>query len=254
MIKIRNVDIDYEKQMILKDVNLDLKENQFHAILGRNGSGKTTLLKTLAHIKRINNGQIILDNININTIKQKEIAKQIAYVAQQTNSDLDISVLDLVACGRYPYQNPFMPLTDKDYELINWAIQITGLDEYKDVKITNLSGGQLQRAYIAMSLAQDTKYIFLDEPTNNLDLEYQYQIMNLLKELVINHNKTIITIIHDVNLALKYADNVVIIDQNQIKYSGNPSEILTKELIKDIYHIDCEIYHDKLGNKFIIPC
>ncbi|EGY79327.1 ferrichrome ABC superfamily ATP binding cassette transporter, ABC protein [Peptoniphilus indolicus ATCC 29427] len=180
-------------------------------------------------------GTIRLDGKNISDINRKDFAKKVAIVKQKNRLDSDIKVEELVSYGRNPYL-PFMArLTEKDYQKIDEAIKLCGLEEIRDKKVNLLSGGQTQRVWIAMAIAQDSDILFLDEPTTYLDIKYQIEILNLVKRLNKNLNKTIIMVLHDINQSIKYADEIVGMYKGKIVFNGKPKETLTEENISKIF-------------------
>ena len=182
MIKLKNVSSGYSKKQVLNDINLSFKEGKITSIIGQNGSGKSTLLKTIIKLVNVFNGDIVIDDININDLKRKDIAKTIAYLPQ-IKIDSQMTVYQMVLHGRYPHTNTFCSYSAQDVEIACKYINKLGLSKYKDLTINTLSGGNMQKAYLAMALTQDAKYIILDEPTTFLDITSQIELMNILKEL-----------------------------------------------------------------------
>lgn len=232
------------KSDILKSVDIDVKNKEFVGIIGPNGSGKSTFLKCLYRNLKPTSGVIKLDDIDLSNITVKESAKKIAVVAQHNYYNFDFSVLDIVLMGRSPHKKIMERDSKDDYEIVENVLKKVDMIEYKDRNFSSLSGGEQQRIILARALAQDTECLILDEPTNHLDIKYQLQLMNILKSLEIE----VIAAIHDLNIALMYCDKIYVLKDGNIIAYGNPNEILTRELIKEVYEVDSIINKDKKGN------
>lgn len=197
-------------------------------------------------------GQVMLDGENLQQMKNAEIAKKMAILKQANHTELRLSVEDLVAFGRFPYSRGH--LTAQDHQMIDQSIQYMELEPMRHQQLSELSGGQRQRAYIAMVLAQDTKYILLDEPLNNLDMKHSAQIMRVLKDLCVNHGKSIIVVIHDINFASVYANQIIAMKHGELVYQGTPQQIMHEDILQDIFdfHIPIQqIQQHQLGLYFI---
>lgn len=181
----------------------------------------------------------MLDDQHLKDMKSDDIAMQMAVLKQSNHTNLKITVRDLVNFGRFPYCKG--RLSKKDHAIVEEAIHYLALEDYENRFIDELSGGQRQRAYIAMTLAQDTDYIFLDEPLNNLDMKHSVQIMQLLRRLVREKNKTIVIVIHDINFASCYADDIIALKDGRVLLSGNKNDVITKEKLKQVYDMDINI-------------
>ena len=207
MFKINNVNKNYGFQKVLSEINLEIPQNKLTCIIGPNGAGKSTLLNAISRLIKVDKGDILINSKNLKDWDKKELSKTLSIMKQLNNINVRLTIADLVAFGRYPYSED--RLTENDYQKINEALEYTGLSSIKDKYIDELSGGQKQRTYIAMTLAQDTEYILLDEPLNNLDIKHILEVMHLLKKLVEEQNKTIILVVHDINIASTFADYIV---------------------------------------------
>lgn len=239
MIEIKNLFKSYGKQPVLQNINLALKEGMVTSIIGANAAGKSTLLGIIARLIKIDRGEILLDGAPLSAYTPNEIAQTISILKQSNGTNLKITVQELVEFGRFPYSKG--RLTDKDHQMVQNAIEYMGICEITHKYIDQLSGGQRQRVYIAMILAQDTKYIFLDEPLNNLDMKYATEMMTVLKKLCKELNKSIVIVMHDINYASIYSDWIIALRNGEVVQEGPPHEIITKVGLKNIYNHDFEI-------------
>ena len=229
---------------ILNDLSLHIKNKEFVGIIGPNGSGKSTLLKALYRTLRPNSGTIYIDDKNIDDISLKETAKKIAVVAQHNDSDFDFSVIDMVLIGRTPHKKFMERDNPNDYKIALESLEKVGMTNFSDRSFNSLSGGEKQRVILARALAQETKCLILDEPTNHLDIKYQLQFMSIAKSLEI----TVISAIHDLNIAALYCDKIYAMKSGEIIDYGTPKEVLTKKLIKVLYEVDSEVNINKDTN------
>lgn len=239
MIEIKNISQSYGNVRVLKGVTLDIKENRITALIGANGAGKTTLLNVASNLLEPYAGQVRLDGQNIKGMKSRDIAKRIAILKQTQHLNLRVSVRDLVSFGRYPHSQG--RLTDRDKQKINLAIDYMNLKSLEHKFIDELSGGQRQLAYIAMVLAQDTKYVFLDEPLNNLDIRYSVEMMSILRKLVKELEKTVIIVMHDINFAAAYADDIVAMKDGRIIREGSAEKIIDRAVLGEVFDHDFTI-------------
>lgn len=232
----------YQGQIIIDNLSIQFKEKQITSIIGSNGCGKSTLLKSIGRILKPTNGIIYIDGESVFKKKTKELAKEMAILPQTPTAPYGITVFELVSYGRFPHNNK---LTKEDIEIVNKAIEMTGLSEFKDRSVDNLSGGQKQRVWIAMAICQKTDIILLDEPTTYLDMAYQLEVLLLLKELNENYKTTIIMVLHDLNLASRVSDELVAMKNGSIIKAGTPSEVMTKEILREVYDIEANIIYDE---------
>ena len=248
-ISVKNLRVGYENNTIIEDMSLSIPKGKISIIIGANGCGKSTLLKTIARINKPTNGDIFINNKNIKKVKEKNIAKEVAFLPQGPVCPDGLTVRELVAFGRFPHQKMIGGLTSYDKEIIDWAIEETGLSEFADRGVENLSGGQRQRAYIAMVIAQNSDYIFLDEPLNNLDMKHSVEIMKTLRKLCDELNKTVVIVIHDINFASCYSDYIVALKDGKLVKNGVTEETIQKEELESIYEIDFHI--ENINNRNI---
>lgn len=245
-LKITDLSINYGSNNVLKNINLTIPEGDFLGIIGPNGAGKSTLLKAINNLIPISNGKIEIEGKNILKVNSKDRAKEIALVPQNFNIEYDFSVKDIILMGRFPHLKSG-DYKARDYEKVKEAIELTHTKKFENRLFKTLSGGEKQRVIIARAIAQDTNIILLDEPTSALDLHHQYEIMELISDLN-KKGKTIITVMHDLNLAARFCKNLLILKKGEIKDLGKPEEVLTVETLKDVYHMNMivrenEFYH-----------
>lgn len=248
ILKIENLTYAIENNFISDNINISFKENTFTGVIGPNGSGKSTLLKQIYRVLKPTKGKIYLKNFDIEEISSKEIAKQMAVLPQENQSDFDYTVREIILMGRFPYHKYFCGDHDleKDVELMKKYLNIVGLTEQENQPFKTLSGGEKQRVLLARALVQEGNLLILDEVTNHLDIGYQYKVLEILKNL----NMTIISAIHDLNLAMKFCDYVVLIDKGRVIMEGKPKDIITTENLKNIFKIDAQIIEKE--NSYVI--
>jgi len=252
--EIKNITFAYDDQIIrLHGINSKIKQGEITTIIGPNGCGKSTLLGVMTKNYKAQQGEILLQNKGIHSYRPKELAKTLGVVHQKNRAPADMTVEDLVYYGRLPHKGSFSAYNPEDHEKVEWALKHTGLYERRDMSIDTLSGGQQQRTWIAMALAQDTPYLFLDEPTSNLDIYYQYEILDLIKELNENHGLTIVMVLHDINQAIQYSDMIIDMKDGQVIERGKPEEIIDEELIKRVYGIQVVVKEDQELGRYIVP-
>lgn len=239
--KVKNLSFSYHQKPFIENLNIEFEENQITTIIGSNGSGKSTLLMLLSRIYKPQTGFIEINQQNIQNYKIKEFAQKVAVVHQKNQINGDQDVKTIVGYGRLPYLHYSQKLSQEDYEIIDWALEVTNLKEYKNRTLKSLSGGQQQRVWIAMALAQKTPYLLLDEPTTYLDIRYQLELLRLLKEINQKYKITIIMVLHDINQAIQYSDNIIAIKKGRIIVEGKANKVITREVIREIYGIDLKM-------------
>jgi iron complex transport system ATP-binding protein len=244
-----NLSVSYDERLIVKNLSIQIPDKKITTIIGSNGCGKSTLLKALTRIIPHQSGTVVLDGKQISTENTKILARKMAILPQTPESPSGLTVRELVSYGRFPYQKGFGRLTKKDYEVIDWALDVTGTVDFKYRPVDSLSGGQRQRVWIAMALAQETEYIFLDEPTTYLDMAHQLEVLELLQQLNKEQGRTIIMVLHDLNHAARFADFLIAMKDGQIVKVGTCEEVINKEVLKQVFHIDAVIGRDPYTNK-----
>ncbi len=235
--EIRHLTFSYGKNRILKDVSLSFEKGKITTVLGANGSGKSTLFKLCTRNLRPDRGVIMLEDENIFHMKRRAFAKKAAIVHQHNRVSGNITVRELVSYGRTPHIGMLRQSGEEDEKAIEWSLCVTDLKSIAHQQVTSLSGGQRQRVWIAMALAQKSEMIFLDEPTNHLDIRYQAEMLRLVRSLNQDFGLTIVMVLHDINQALRYSDNVVGLKDGEVQFFGEPSEVITSEKISDLYKI-----------------
>ncbi|HDR7845715.1 ABC transporter ATP-binding protein [Bacillus zanthoxyli] len=252
--EIKNVTFSYDNVTNrLKSVSSEIEVGKITTIIGPNGCGKSTLLSVMSRNHAPSSGEVILDGKAISEYKPKEFARKLAVVHQQNEAPADITVENLISFGRMPYKNIFSPQTDEDREAIERALVCTNLQSKRDKPIYALSGGERQRVWIAMTLAQNTPMLFLDEPTTYLDIYYQIEILELVKELNEVYGLTIVMVLHDINQAIRYSDHIIVMKDGEIVTKGNPNDVITEEMVKAIYGVDVVVKQDEDTGLYMVP-
>lgn len=246
-----NITFSYGKNEVLHNVNFSVPKGKITTLIGANGCGKSTLFQLMTRNLKPDRGELFLEDMSLETIKLRELAKKVAIVHQYHTAPADITVEKLVGYGRLPHQE-FGKITDKEMnrEKIEWAMKVTQTEKYRERPLSSLSGGQKQRVWIAMALAQDTKLLLLDEPTTYLDIRYQIQILQLIKKLNREYNMTIVMVLHDINQAFYYSDEILAMKQGNMLAQGSPDEIISEDLLQEVYGIPFPI-HRLDGKKFV---
>lgn len=227
-------------EQILKDINFTIKPNSLNVVIGPNGSGKTTLIKSIINLNEGFTGDVLWGKENIKDINKTEFARQISYIPQFLNLQNPVEIVDFLEIFRYPYKKLKNNNHKVDREIVLEALRKNNCQQFQHKIINELSGGQKQKILLTSVLAQESKVIILDEPTSFLDIKNQHQFLEILKEFQKQH-KTIIMILHDLQQAVDYADNLIVLNRGSIQATGTPRDIITPELLKDVFKIDCNI-------------
>ncbi len=236
---IRNLIKKYDNKTVVDSVDFEIPKGKVTSMIGPNGAGKSTVLNIITRLISKDSGDIHFEGKDITQWKSKELAKKLAILTQTNNVQMKLTVRELVAFGRFPYSGNH--LTKEDEEMIDKAIEYMELQEFQDRFIDELSGGQRQRAYIAMVIAQDTEYIFFDEPTNNLDIYHATNMMKIVRRLCDELGKTVVLVLHEINYAAFYSDYICAFVNGKVAKFGTVEEIVNKETLSDIYKVDFEI-------------
>lgn len=253
-ISTEGLSLGYGETMIIDELNVSIPKGEITVFIGGNGCGKSTLLRSLARLMKPMGGSVLLEGHSIAKLPTKEVAKQLAILPQGPEAPEGLTVHQLVKQGRYPYQNWLKQWSKQDEEAVNRALKSTKMEDLADRTVDSLSGGQRRRAWIAMTLAQETDIILLDEPTTYLDMTHQIEILDLLFDLNEKERRTIVMVLHDLNLACRYAHHLVAIKDKSIYAEGRPETVINCDLVKNVFDMNCQVTTDPLfGTPLCIP-
>lgn len=250
-LKVRNLEFSYSSVKVLEDVTMELTQSQMIGIVGPNGTGKSTLIRCIDRILEPKSGSILLDEKNIKHMAMMEIAKKLGYVPQTISSIFPTTVFDTVLMGRRPHIG--WRSSNGDREKIVEILQLMEIEDIAMKEFNELSGGQQQKVLIARALAQEAEMLLLDEPTSNLDIRHQIEVMEIIKDLIAKKNISAVMAVHDLNLASRYADRVIMMKGGRIFDAGNPLDVLTPENIRSVYGVDAEVINSNGGVPYIVP-
>lgn len=248
MLEVQNLNYMVDGKKILRDINMSFKSHKFIGIVGPNGAGKSTLLKNIYGNLTPNSGEILVDGKNLKNFTRKQQAQKIAVLAQEESTHFDFTVAQIVEMGRYPYKGFLENYSKKDKEMARNMLRKAGVEQHINRSFASLSGGEKQRVLIARALVQETPILILDEPTNHLDINYQLQLLNLIKHL----NITVISALHDLNIASIFCDEIYVMKDGKNVINGIPEEVITVENLKNIFGIDCYVSKNPLNHKMQI--
>ncbi|AIY83352.1 MAG: ATP-binding cassette domain-containing protein [Clostridium baratii] len=239
MIEIKNLCKYYGDKKVVSDVSFNIEKGKITSFIGPNGAGKSTVLSMISRLMDIDKGEVYIEGKELKAWDSKELSKKISILRQSNNINIRLTIKELVSFGRFPYCEGNLKKEDK--ELVLNAIEYMKLSDIKDKYLDELSGGQRQRAYIAMIIAQDTDYILLDEPLNNLDMKHSVEMMKLLKEMVNDLGKTIVIVLHDINFASCYSDNIVALKDGKLVKNSKSEDVIKRCELCEIYDMDFDI-------------
>lgn len=245
----KGISVAYQKNIVIPSMDVQIPRGRVTSIIGPNGCGKSTLLKALSRMLPLKEGCVLLDGREIMQLPTVEVARRMAILPQSPQAPGGLTVEELASYGRYPHQKGFGKLNGEDRKAIDWALQMTQMKELARRDIDMLSGGQRQRAWIAMALAQDTPLILLDEPTTYLDIVHQLEVLELLEKLNRTQDKTIVMVLHDLNLAARFSDWIVAMRGGKLLYEGIPAEIMTADVLRDVFSLEAYIGTDPWTGK-----
>lgn len=243
------VTLAYGDRTVIEGLDLQVAPGKITSIVGANGCGKSTLLRSLARLLSPVSGQIVLDGKSVHSRPTKEVARVLGLLPQSPIAAEGIAVADLVGRGRHPHQKVLARWTTHDYEVVADALEATGITDLADRSVDELSGGQRQRVWIAMALAQETDILLLDEPTTFLDVAHQVEVLDLLTDLSVSRGTTIVMVLHDLNLAARYSDELVAMRGGQVHALGAPDDILTHTLVEEVFGMANQITTDPVSGK-----
>lgn len=250
----RGVQLGYDGRVIIEDLTLNIPNGEITVIIGPNACGKSTLLRSLARLLRPESGSVILDGEEIHKLPTKEVARRLGLLPQSPIAPEGILVVDLVSRGRTPHQRLFQQWSPQDEAAVRAALQATRTLDLADRPIDELSGGQRQRVWIAMAIAQQTDLLLLDEPTTFLDIAHQIEVLDLVDQLNAEEDRTVVVVLHDLNLACRYAHHLVAMREGQIVATGKPSEVITEQTVKEVFGLDCVVTEDPVSHTpLVVP-
>jgi len=243
MFTVDSVSIRYEKKCVINNFSFSVKKGEIVSIIGPNGSGKSTLLKAMSRMLPCEAGRVELEGRNMKDMNTKEVARMMCMLSQKNQAPSDMTVVDLVSYGRFPHKKWYEKLNKEDMEIVDWALEKTSLTEYRDRPVGALSGGESQRAWIAMALAQRPKILLLDEPTTYLDISHQHEVLELVRELNREMGMTVVMVLHDLNQASYYSDRIIVVQGGRNCMCGTPQQVMTSSMIRDVYRMDADIQY-----------
>ena len=242
----RNVTLAYEERTVVHGLDLDVPQGMITSIIGANGCGKSTFLKALARMLTPRSGSVLLDGKAIGTMPTRQVATMVGLMPQSPTAPEGLSIVDLVSRGRFPYHGLTGSWSERDERAVAHALALTGLEDLADRPVDEVSGGQRQRAWIALALAQQTDILLLDEPTTYLDIAYQFEVLDLLAELNQREGTTIVMVLHDLNLAARYSDRILAVKNGRAAAFGTPGEVMTEALVREVFGVDAAIIADPM--------
>lgn len=242
MIELQHITVNFGKREILSDISADIAEGRITAVMGPNGCGKTTLLRCIGGLLVPTGGQVLINGERVQDYQARALAQQVAFVRQQVHTDFEFSAFEIVLMGRNPYQKRLQNESQKDWDVVEECMKQTGTWHLRLAKPGEMSGGEMQRVMIARALAQQTPVLLMDEPVSNLDIAHQLEIMRLLRTT----GKSVVIVIHDLNLALQFCDDLLLFHEGHLLYQGHMSGGLTPENIRKVYGVETHIAEDRI--------
>jgi len=250
---VKEITTKYDQRVISRNLSIEIPDQSFTVIIGPNACGKSTLLRTLSNLIKPSAGHVLLDGKKISTYKSKEVAKKLGLLPQSSTAPDGITVANLVAHGRYPYQNLIQQWTEADELAVLNAMELTQTTELAHRYVDELSGGQRQRVWVAMVLAQQTPLLLLDEPTTYLDIAHQIELLELFTDLN-EQGHTLVAVLHDLNHAARYATHLIAMKAGEVIAQGNPTEIVTEELVEEVFGLTCKVIEDPVSHTpLVVP-
>ncbi|MFN1144697.1 ATP-binding cassette domain-containing protein [Serratia quinivorans] len=253
-LRAEHLTLGYDKKIVASDLSVSIPHGELTVIIGPNACGKSTLLRTLSRLMQPQAGAVWLNGKHISEYATKEVARQLGLLPQSSTAPGDITVFDLVARGRYPHQRLFSRWSEEDQQAVDQAMRSTGVFELAEQPVDTLSGGQRQRVWIAMVLAQQTPLLLLDEPTTWLDITHQIDLLELMRQLNRENSHTLVVVLHDLNHACRYATHLIAMRDGKVVAEGAPKDIVTAELIEEVYGLRCMIIDDPVSHTpLVVP-
>lgn len=248
-----NLTLGYETKKVVTNLKMEIPREKIISIIGPNGSGKSTILRSFSKLLNPIDGKILLERKNLKDIDNKVLARRVAMLLQRNTCPRDLKVKDLIYYGRLPHKKWYEFKNLEDDKIVEFAINKTGINSMVDKSISQLSGGESQRVWLAMAIAQNPKIMLLDEPTTYLDIGYQLELLELVKSLNRDMKMTIIMVLHDLNQAAKYSDIIYVLKDGKIYDCGQPEDIINKKMLLDVYDVEGKIFYDEEGKPIVIP-
>lgn len=253
-LQIRNLSADYGAGPVLSEISLDVPRGAITVLVGANGCGKSTLLKTIARQLKPTHGEVLLDGEDTGTWSRTQFARRVGFLPQDPVAPEGVTVLDLISRGRHPHRGPFGRWRASDDQAVAEAVELTGLESYLDRQVTELSGGQRQRVWIALALAQQTDVLLLDEPTTYLDIAHQVEVLDILADLQRQRGITLVMVLHELNMAARYADQLVAIKDGTVLASGSAEHVMTDHIVSEVFGMPARVLHDQeLDARLVVP-
>ena len=254
LIETQNLTFAYAEEPVLRDISINFQAGEFIGVIGPNGSGKSTLLKLIGGILPAPAGSVFFKNRELSRYKKKELAVAIAWIPQDKQMAFPFKVIDIVLMGRHPYLSPLSFEGEDDYRIAQEAMNQTQVLEFAERSFNEISGGEKQRVMIASAITQKPEVMLLDEPTSALDIKYQMEILNILKRLNEEENKSLMLAMHDLHLASKFCKRLVLLKQGRVFCEGSPAEVLKKEILEEVYEVKVKIFNDdEDGSLLVVP-
>ncbi|WP_116113524.1 ABC transporter ATP-binding protein [Austwickia chelonae] len=249
----RGITVGYGERAVIDDLEVSIPSGVVTTIIGPNGCGKSTLLRTLARLLKPTSGSVVLDGEDIGRLKTRDVAKKLGLLPQSPTAPEGLTVADLVARGRHPHQSWLRQWSADDAVVVERALEMTGISDLGGRAVDTLSGGQRQRAWISMTLAQGTDLLLLDEPTTYLDLAHAVDVLDLVDDLRAS-GRTVVMVLHDLNLAARYSDNLIVMKAGSILAQGHPADVVTVELLREAFGLHAEVIADPVGGRpLVVP-
>ncbi|RJQ70252.1 ABC transporter ATP-binding protein [Pseudonocardiaceae bacterium YIM PH 21723] len=250
----KNLSLSYEERQVIRDLDLSIPDGKVSVIVGANGCGKSTLLRGLSRLLKPQGGTVVLDGTAIHEWKTKDVAKRLGILPQSPVAPDGLTVMDLVNRGRSPHQSWWRQWSTEDENAVAEALAATRMTEFAERAVDELSGGQRQRAWISMAIAQQTSLLLLDEPTTHLDLAHQIDVLDLVLDLNRGQGRTVVMVLHDLNQACRYADNVIALKDGKALAQGLPADVITAELVREVFDLRSQVITDPIsGTPLILP-
>lgn len=253
LLSAKNAEFAYRKELVLKNISLEILPGEVLGVIGPNGSGKSTLLKALAGIIKCGPSKILYKGTDIRTMNRKDIASEVSWIPQENPMVFAFKVIDVVMMGRHPYLSPLIFESEKDFQIARAAMEMTGTSRFAQRLFNEISSGERQRVLIASAIAQEPEIMLLDEPTSALDIKYQLEILTILKTLNKSKDMSVVLALHDLHLASRFCRRLILLNDGEIFADGSPAEVLKKEILENVYGISVKIISNDDGSIMVYP-